>query len=184
MADISLVEGDNVLNVPLSPIPPPMANLSGVVTDAETGIPLAGVSLIFNGRQTFTDAVGRYAITDLEVEKLSIAFSHVDYDAYWTEITLAIGDNTLDVALTPAVTGQITLYEGYNLVTYTGKLQTVGAAFASLSHLSFIQVLHFVDSAYYETTCRGTTECVESTKMMIPGDNYWVAVYQDCIWTF
>jgi len=59
MADIILVEGDNVLNVPLTPIPPPVANLYGKVTDAQTGSPLAGVSV------QLTDSGGHYSITNI-----------------------------------------------------------------------------------------------------------------------
>ena len=159
-----------------------MANLSGVVTDASTGSPIAGVSIIFNGRQTYTDAGGQYAIYNREVGSLGIAFSHIDYAAYQVEITLNSGVNRLDVALTRAVTGRIALHEGYNMITYTGRSQTVGEAFASIADY-IARVYHFVDSDYYEDIC-SWKGCLTSTKMMIPGDNYWVAVYQACIWTF
>ncbi|GAI52751.1 unnamed protein product, partial [marine sediment metagenome] len=60
MADITLYEGANELNIGLTPIPPPVANLYGKVTDAETGYPLSGVKVTIDGLVTYTDASGNY----------------------------------------------------------------------------------------------------------------------------
>jgi len=74
MGDITLVEGDNVLNVGMTPIaPPPLAKLYGIVTDAETDSPLAGVRVqLWDAagttllRTTHTDSSGFYSMTDIE----------------------------------------------------------------------------------------------------------------------
>ena len=80
MKDIVLVEGDNVLNVGLTPIPPPVANLYGVVTDAQTGYPLSGVKVTIDGLTTYTDASGNYGFTGLSPGSYTITFEKEGYE--------------------------------------------------------------------------------------------------------
>ena len=80
MADIVLVEGTNELNVQMTPIPPPVANLYGVVTDAETGSPIPGVEVTLNGLVTYTDSLGRYAFEGLSPGSYTIEFSKDGYE--------------------------------------------------------------------------------------------------------
>jgi len=157
----------------------PSATLRGQVTNASNNQPISGVKVIYDGQGTNTDANGRYEIPTY-AKKTSIAFSHIAYYPYQTELALVPGENTLDVKLTRVITGQISLKEGYNIVTYAGKSMTVEEAFASIAQY-VTRVYHFIDSEYYEDICRSPVGC---TKMMIPGDNYWVYVNQDCLWTF
>ena len=79
MADITLYEGTNELNVPLTPIPPPVANLYGKVTDAETGSPLSGVKVTIDGFVTYTDAGGNYGFTGLSPGSYVITFEKNGY---------------------------------------------------------------------------------------------------------
>ncbi|MBA7702089.1 hypothetical protein ES703_110843 [subsurface metagenome] len=58
---ITLVEGNNELNVGMTPIAPPIAYLYGVVTDAGTGYPIGGVKVTINGLITYTNSSGEYA---------------------------------------------------------------------------------------------------------------------------
>lgn len=76
MADITLVEGDNVLNVQLIPI---VANLYGKVTDAATGMPINGVQVSINGLTTTTDANGQYAFEGLAPGNYVVEFSKAGY---------------------------------------------------------------------------------------------------------
>lgn len=80
MADIILYEGNNELNVALSPVPPPVANLYGVVTDAETGYPIAGVKVTIDGLVTYTDANGRYAFEGLAPGSYTSTFEKEGYE--------------------------------------------------------------------------------------------------------
>ena len=80
MGDITLVEGDNVLNVPLTPLPPPVANLYGVVTDAETGYPLSGVKVTIDGLVTYTNASGAYGFEGLALGSYTITFEKEGYE--------------------------------------------------------------------------------------------------------
>ncbi len=80
MGDIVLVEGSNELNVGLTPIPPPVANLYGVVTDAETGAPLAGVLVSIDGLSLTTNAGGYYMFTELPPGSYTITFEKEGYE--------------------------------------------------------------------------------------------------------
>ena len=80
MAGIVLSEGENVLDVQLTPIPPPVATLYGVVTDAQTGYPLSGVKVTINGLTTYTDAGGNYGFTGLTPGAYTIQFSKDGYE--------------------------------------------------------------------------------------------------------
>ena len=80
MADIVLAEGVNELNVGLTPIPPPVATLYGVVTDAETGYPLSGVKVTIDGLTTYTNADGSYGFTGLAPGSYTITFEKEGYE--------------------------------------------------------------------------------------------------------
>ena len=80
MAGIVLVEGNNELNVGLTPIPPPLADLSGVVTDSNTGIPLSGVLVTINGLAATTGVLGEYLLVGLTPGSYVIQFSKEGYE--------------------------------------------------------------------------------------------------------
>lgn len=88
------------ISVIVTPPPPPTANLSGLVTDKQTGAGLAGVSVTTAGSSTSTNSSGSYTLTGLEPGSYSIKFSKA---GYWDETkskTLVSGQNTLNVAMT------------------------------------------------------------------------------------
>ena len=80
MADIVLIEGSNELNVGMVPIAPPLADLSGVVTDAGTGIPLSGVLVTINGLTTMTNVFGEYMFVGLTPGSYTITFEKEGYE--------------------------------------------------------------------------------------------------------
>lgn len=82
MADITLYEGTNELNVGLTPIPPPVASLYGVVTDVETGYAIQGVKVTIDGLITYTDSLGRYAFSGLSPGSYTITFEKEGYETY------------------------------------------------------------------------------------------------------
>ena len=77
--DIVLAEGNNVLNVQLVPIAPPVANLYGVVRDAQTGYALQGVKVTIAGLTTYTNANGEYGFSGLTPGSYIITFSKDGY---------------------------------------------------------------------------------------------------------
>ena len=79
MADIVLAEGNNMLNVGLVPIPA-VANLYGVVTDADTGFVLVGVKVTIAGLVTYTDLNGTYAFEALTPGSYTITFEKEGYE--------------------------------------------------------------------------------------------------------
>ncbi len=80
MEDITLYEGTNEQNVGMSPIPPPVANLYGVVTDAQTGYALQGVKVTLDGLVTYTDSLGRYAFDGLTPGGYTLTFEKDGYE--------------------------------------------------------------------------------------------------------
>lgn len=84
MADITLYEGTNELNVGLTPIPPPVANLYGKVTDAETGYAIEGVKVTIDSLVTYTDSLGRYAFEGLTIGGYTITFEKEGYETVVT----------------------------------------------------------------------------------------------------
>ncbi len=60
---ITLHEGENQLNVQLTAVPPPVATLSGIVTETTTGASLSGVKVTIAGVSAYTDSNGRYGFT-------------------------------------------------------------------------------------------------------------------------
>jgi len=77
---MNLVEGNNELNAQLTPIPPPVANLYGVVTDAETGSPISGVKVTIDGLVIQTDISGNYEFEGLEPGTYNIKFEKEGYE--------------------------------------------------------------------------------------------------------
>lgn len=80
MADIILYEGANELDVGLTPIPPPVASLYGIVTDAETGYAIAGVKVTIDGLTAYTDSLGRYSFEGLTPGSYAISFEKEGYE--------------------------------------------------------------------------------------------------------
>ena len=79
--------------------------LRGTVTDAQTGEPLAGVNVVAVARSqgTTTGPGGRYALTGLPADTVTVAFTFVGYEQTVHTTDLSDGDAVLDVALVPAV---------------------------------------------------------------------------------
>ena len=61
-------------------VPPALATLYGVVADAETGAPLAGVLVNVDGYMGYTDGNGRYEIPDIPAGAYSVTFTLEGYE--------------------------------------------------------------------------------------------------------
>lgn len=81
--------------------PPETANLSGRVSDKQTGLALAEVSVSTAGYSASTDSSGHYALEGLEPGVHDIRFSKSDYWEETKSKTLNVGQNTLNFAMTP-----------------------------------------------------------------------------------
>lgn len=83
MSPITLVPGNNTLSRAMVPLPPLTANLSGIVTDASTGLPLVSVSVRLEGPQiftTFTDVSGGYLFSGIPTGTYTAIFELVGYE--------------------------------------------------------------------------------------------------------
>ena len=77
---VTLLEGNNTLNVGLVPIAPPVANLYGVVTNAATGYSVQGVKVEIAGVFVYTDSSGNYGFTGLTPGSYTVTFSKAGYE--------------------------------------------------------------------------------------------------------
>ncbi|KKM91061.1 hypothetical protein LCGC14_1232240 [marine sediment metagenome] len=77
---VVLHEGNNELNVGLVPIPPPVANLYGRVTNADTGARLQGVKVTIAGMVNFTDSSGSFGFEGLTPGSYTITFEKNGYE--------------------------------------------------------------------------------------------------------
>ena len=75
--------------------------ISGIVTDAGSGLPLPGATVMLVGTTTgaVTDGDGTYRINDLPLGTYTIQVSFVGYEAVLQPITLQDADVTFDIAL-------------------------------------------------------------------------------------
>jgi len=80
MADIVLSEGSNVLNVNLVPVAPAVANLYGVVKDADTGYAIQGVMVTIAGLVAYTNSSGEYGFEGLTPGTYTITFTKDGYE--------------------------------------------------------------------------------------------------------
>jgi hypothetical protein len=111
MSDIVLVEGNNELNVQMTPItagplpPPGKAAIWGIVTDSLTGAAVPDVKITLNGFVCYTAWAGQYDIDNIAAKQYRIQFSKEGYETVSRDV-IAIGlpDYTeLNISLPPIV---------------------------------------------------------------------------------
>lgn len=79
------------------------ATLFGVVTNSDTGNPLADVTVSLGSQTTSTDGSGAYSFTGLEIGKYAVTFDKGEYMKLSnSDVTLVAGMNELNVALVPS----------------------------------------------------------------------------------
>ncbi|MEH7024219.1 carboxypeptidase-like regulatory domain-containing protein, partial [Priestia megaterium] len=104
---VTLTPGETeIVNFALTPNP---ASLSGIVTDAQTGSPIAGalvqvfvVGTTIPVKSTLTDATGQYLISGLEEGEYRVVISADNYGTQPFRVVLTPGEQEiLNAALTP-----------------------------------------------------------------------------------
>lgn len=85
-----------------APPPPGIANLSGMVTDIETELPIEGVTVSTQGQEDKTDSAGDYSFSGLDTGTSKVRFSKSGYKTKEITKVLHEGDNTLDAKLEPS----------------------------------------------------------------------------------
>jgi TonB-linked SusC/RagA family outer membrane protein len=98
-SNITLRKKVSFKSVAIEQAPPVDRNITGRVTDAQTGEPLPGASIQVKGTNngTSTDAEGRYSLTVTDENKVLIV-SYIGYDT--REIAIR-ADNTINIDLSP-----------------------------------------------------------------------------------
>jgi len=95
-ADVTVIQ-----DFALSLTPPEVGWINGTVTDADSGLPIAGASITADGYSTVTNASGNY---ELEVEPgtYTVTASLAGYESSQTDVTVAAGETiTVDFELRP-----------------------------------------------------------------------------------
>ena len=82
--------------------PTPGTSLAGLVTDASSGAPIAGVAVSVQGQNATTGADGRYSISSLTAGSASATAQHQGHRNFTQTVTLS-GATTLNIAMTPAI---------------------------------------------------------------------------------
>jgi hypothetical protein len=79
-----------------------LGSIAGVVTDASTQLPLAGVTVSFTGATTLTDSNGAYSFANLAAGSRTLSFVKTGYTTQTTSVMVA-NDNTViaNAALVP-----------------------------------------------------------------------------------
>lgn len=97
---VNLTAGDNVKDIILT-APTTGANLVGVVRHYTTLDLMEEVSIILNGYETTTNIYGLYSFHGIEPGDYTLTISKDGFNTKTIGVTLAAGDNTLDVILVP-----------------------------------------------------------------------------------
>ena len=99
-ASPTIVAGANTQNLGLTP-----NTLTGVVTDASTGLPIAGATVVVTDSSNVvhtvtTDAAGHYGVTNLPTGPATVTASQTGYTSASASPTIVAGPNTQDLSLT------------------------------------------------------------------------------------
>lgn len=114
---ITLVEGNNELNVALTPIggpppppPPGLANFYGIVTNATTATPIAGALVDLSGMPRYTNSTGGFLFQYLTPGQYALTVSKEGYSEFRINLMVAEGNNQYNVNLTQqAPPGAVTI---------------------------------------------------------------------------
>lgn len=133
--------------------------LSGVVTDKNTGNGISGVAVIAGNYQTVTNASGQYTFTDLPLGSYSIRFSKPGYQDLTQQLIITTGLNTLDAQMTlippnPIFVGDLCSISK-DTVAPTEQL-TVKVAFVNTNDSGGIYHLGYICLGHYTQVATGT----------------------------
>ena len=78
---VTISAGNNSLNFEMTPnvVQPTTGTLTGVVTDATTGLPINGVTVSLSGVTTTTDSGGNYGFTNITPGTYTLTFTKSGY---------------------------------------------------------------------------------------------------------
>jgi len=105
---VTVVEGNNTLNIQLVPIfvPGELANLTGYITASTNGAPISGALVRIAGVSRTSRDDGFYGVPSMPSGTYEIIFSKEMYVTLTQTVTLVAGDNHVNVSLTLAPIGQ------------------------------------------------------------------------------
>jgi subtilisin family serine protease len=155
----------------------PIGTLTGTVTNASNGTPLAGVDIHATGpfdRSTTTDAAGHYSMT-LPVGSYAVSASLFGFVSQSTTVTIADGQTTTqDFALTPAashtVSGHVRDGDGNPLPNATVQILNTPIAPVTTDASGFYSFPSVPDGTYQAQASQGS--CFDSqTQQVVVNSN-------------
>lgn len=105
-ADLVLVEGNNELNVEMTPAGvPPLGEgiIWGRVTDGLTGEAVPDVKITLDGLVHYTEWAGQYEFRDLDYRQYQIQFSKEGYKTVTRDVVATVEMTELNISLPPIV---------------------------------------------------------------------------------
>jgi hypothetical protein len=137
---ITLVEGENDVNVYLTPgTSPTLANILGTVRDSD-GNPLSGVDVFIypwidpQSNYTVTGSAGTYSYDDIEPGTYELTFEKSGYQAIMVTVSPAAGDNIKDVILLPISTDAVSI--DVFKIKINPSTETINLEFTLTNHTS------------------------------------------------
>jgi hypothetical protein len=122
---VTVAACDNTKDIVLTtPASPAKANLVGVIRDYSTLGLLNGVGVTLDDHSTTTNASGIFSFSDADPGAYTLAVTMDGYNMKYVDVTLLVGDNTVDVMLIPIGTSAAD-FEVRNLII-TRQLVSVG----------------------------------------------------------
>jgi len=109
----------------------PTASLSGIVRDAYTEAPLAGIELRISGREITSGADGSYAFEGIDVGWVTLEATAPRYASYSQLLSLQAGSNSHNVSLDPQTLYHVEVnsLEGFTLYLPPGAASFRGILF-------------------------------------------------------
>ena len=116
-ADLVLVEGNNELNVKMTPVGVPSPGegiIWGFVTDSLTGEAVPDVKITLNGLVRYTAGAGQYEIRHIACQRYRIQFSKEGYETVTRDVVAVVYEiegvsGRLDISLHPIIPAKPTL---------------------------------------------------------------------------
>ena len=138
------------------------AGLAGKVTDINTSLPLAGVTVSTSGKTATTAADGTYSITGLVIGNITVTFTKAGYAQETATKTIMAGANTLDMQMDNMGTVEGFVRDSVTSAPISGATVKVGAGTATTNQ-NGTYTLKVVSGSSLQASASATNYQTQST---------------------